>query len=169
MHHAGSSRSRWTPSLTEDRLTVVIVSSMVPRGQTTALFALKRYTVQIIEPGAVEAPNHKHHILNHNRLVESASLGHLTRGVDLLPEALVDIKLEKVVESLLVCVDAPEDDYLILTGDCRVPIARLGSRSFDTSDLKPKIRQEGVLVDIVHGVMAIPSADHKHVVFADDG
>lgn len=101
--------------------------------------------------------------------MERSALRSLSHCVHLLPEALVHIKLEQIIETLLVCVDTSKDDDFVLVGDGRVTVPGLWPGAFDPSDLEPQVGQERVLVDVVHGVVAVPSTYHEHEVFADYG
>jgi hypothetical protein len=95
--------------------------------------------IQVIESGAIEAPNNIHHILDQHRLMESSRLGHLAISLNLVPSSLFYIILEQVIKSLLGCVNAPKNNDLVFIRNCAVSIPWLGPCSFDPTNLKPQI------------------------------
>ena len=88
---------------------------------------------------------------------------------DFAPFARLDLIAEQVIEALLVRVHAAKDEDGLVHDHGRVSVARFRTHTLKASDLEPEVRRETVLVDIVHGVMAIPASDHEHRVVADDG
>ena len=47
-------------------------------------------------------------------------------------------------------------------------VSRLRPHALHSTYLEPKLRREAILEDVVHRVMSIPPADHKHGVFNDN-
>lgn len=48
-----------------------------------------------------------------------------------------------------------------------MPIPGFRSYAFDSSDFEPEVRWEAILVDVIHGVVAVPAANYVHAVVAD--
>jgi hypothetical protein len=49
-----------------------------------------------------------------------------------------------------------------------MPVSWFGSGSFNASHFEPKVRQEAVLKDVVHCIVAVPAANNEHEIFAND-
>ena len=94
--------------------------------------------------------------------MESSLLRNHARGVDLRPLAVLDLVAKQIVEPLLARVHAAKDKNCFIHHHCRMPIARLRSDSFQPSNLKPELRGETVLIDVIHGIVAVPTSDYKH-------
>ena len=85
------------------------------------------------------------------------------------PFAVLNLVTEQVVKSLLARVNSTKDEDGRVHDDSGVSIAWLRPYALQSPDLKPELRWEAVLVDIIHRVVAIPPTDNEHRVVTDDG
>ena len=124
--------------------------------------------VQIIESRTVKSTDYVHYIVKNYWLMEGALLRNRACCFNFTPFAIFNFVAKQIIESLLVYVDATKNKYRFIHYDGRVPIARLRSDTFKTSNFEPKVWWEAILVNVVHCVMAIPSTDHEHRIAAND-
>ena len=101
--------------------------------------------------------------------MESPGLGSFPGSLNLRPLPLVNVKLVDVIEPLLVGIHSTKYVNIASANNSGVPVPWLGRRSVGSVDFIPIIRQETVLVDIVHGVVTIPAAKNKHGVLEYNG
>ena len=69
---------------------------------------------------------------------------------------------------MLAGIDTSEDENCRVHDDRRVTVAGFGPDTFQPTDFKPELRGEAVLVNVVHSIVAIPSANDKHRVVTDN-
>lgn len=74
--------------------------------------------VEVIEPRAVKASNDIHHVAENHSFVEGPLFGRKSMGLDFRPLPGFGLIGENIVESLLLSVDASEDEDRVLVDHC---------------------------------------------------
>lgn len=125
--------------------------------------------MHVIQPLAVKTSYYVHDIAVDNGAMKRPWLGLLgSYCLYLGPLSLVYIELMDVIKPLLVCIHATKNVNLACTDDSGVSVARLRRRAVCPVYLVPVIREETVLKDVVHCIVAIPTSKDEHRILEHD-
>ena len=123
--------------------------------------------MHIIQSLSIKSADYIHNIAKYNRSMERPWLWSFSDCVYFDPFTQIDVKLMNIIESLLVCIDSTKNVNIATTYHCWVSISWLRWWAICSVNFVPIIWQKTILINIIHGVMTIPSTKNKHWILED--